>query len=92
MRIVWTDDAVGNLEAIFTYVAAFDPSAARGLAERLIAVADSLAEFPHRGRDVGEGRHEITTVWPYILRYRVEGETVIILRVRHGARDEGRDG
>jgi toxin ParE1/3/4 len=30
----------------------------------------------------------MTTVWPYILRYRVEGDRVIILRVRHGARDE----
>ncbi|CAN5446625.1 hypothetical protein BH09PSE4_BH09PSE4_23750 [soil metagenome] len=30
----------------------------------------------------------MTTVWPYVLRYRVEGVAVIILRVRHGARDE----
>jgi len=30
----------------------------------------------------------MTTVWPYILRYRVEGDTIIILRVRHGARAE----
>lgn len=88
MRIVWTDDAVGNLEAIVTYVATFNPAAAQRLAERLVAVADSLTEFPHRGRDAGEGRREMTTVWPYILRYRVEGERVIILRIRHGARDE----
>jgi len=88
LGIVWTDDAVANLEAIFTYVSAFNPSAAGALADRLIAVADSLVAFPHRGRDVGEGRREMTTVWPYILRYRVVDETVIILRVRHGARDE----
>ena len=88
MRIVWTDDAVGNVEAIVTYISAFNPTAARRLAERLVAVADSLAEFPNRGRDVGEGRREMTTVWPYILRYRVRDDAVIILRVRHGARDE----
>ena len=88
MRIVWTDDAVANLEAIFTYVSAFNAAAAGALANRLIAVADSLATFPHRGRDVGGGRREMTTVWPYILRYRVDGDTLIILRVRHGARDE----
>ena len=88
MRIVWTDDAVGNVEAIVTYVSAFNPAAAQRLAERLVAVADSLAEFPNRGRDVGEGRREMTTVWPYILRYRVRDDAVIILRVRHGARDE----
>ena len=84
-RIVWTDEAVGHLEAIVAYIAAFNPIAATRLGERLIAVADSLAEFPERGRDAGEGRREMTTVRPYVLRYRVEADRVIILRVRHTA-------
>lgn len=87
-RIVWTDEAVGNLEAIVTYISAFNPGAAQRLAERLIAVADSLNEFSDRGRDAGEGKREMTIAWPYALRYRVEGETVFILRIRHGARAE----
>lgn len=87
-RIVWTDQAVANLEAIETYISAFNPMAARRLAARLIALADSLAEFSERGRDAGEGRREMTIVWPYILRYRVEGDTVFILRIRHGAQRE----
>lgn len=87
-RIVWTEDAVSNLEAIETYVSAFNPAAAQRLAERLIAVADSLAEFSGRGRDAGDGRREMTIVWPYVLRYRVEGDTVFILRIRHGAQLE----
>ena len=87
-RIVWTDEAVAHLEAIVTYVEAFNPAAARRLGERLIEVADSLAEFPDRGRKVGHGRREMTTVWPYVLRYRVEADRVVILRIRHGARGE----
>ena len=87
-RIVWTEAAVEHLEAIVTYISAFNPTAAGRLAERLIAVADSLAEFPDRGRAAGGGRREVTTVWPYVLRYRVEGETVFILRIRHGAQSE----
>jgi toxin ParE1/3/4 len=71
-----------------TYVAAFNPAAAERLGQKLIAVADSLAEFSERGRSAGKGLREMTTVWPYILRYRVEADRVIILRVRHGARDE----
>ena len=86
-RIVWTEEAVGNLEAIVSYISAFNPEAARALAARLIEVADSLAEFSDRGRDAGEGRREMTIVQPYILRYRVTGDTVFILRIRHGARD-----
>ena len=87
-RIVWTDEAVAHLEAIVEYIEAFNPAAARRLGERLIEVADSLAEFPERGRDAGQGRREMTTVWPYVLRYRVEQDRIVILRIRHGARDE----
>jgi plasmid stabilization system protein ParE len=86
-KIVWTDEAVEHLEAIVTYVSVYDPTAAARLGEKLVDLADSLAEFPERGRDAGDGRREMTIVWPYILRYRVEGETVFILRLRHGARD-----
>ena len=91
-RIVWTEDAVAHLEAIVTYIEAFNPAAARRLGERLIELADSLAEFPDRGRPAGNGLREMTTVWPYILRYRVEPERVIILRIRHGARREEDEG
>jgi len=87
-KIVWTDEAIAHLEAIVAYISAFNPAATLTLGERLLAVADSLSEFSERGRDVGEGRREMTTVWPYVLRYRVEGDAVIILRIRHGARDE----
>lgn len=88
MRIVWTAEAADNLGAIVSYIELFNPPAAKRMAERLIALADSLIDFPERGRDVGNGRRELTVVPPYILRYRVEAERVLILRVRHGARRE----
>ena len=91
-KIVWTEEAVGHLEAIVAYIAAFNPAAASRFGERLIAVADNLADFPHRGRDAGDGRREMTTVRPYVLRYRVEVDRVIILRIRHGARKEEDEG
>lgn len=84
-KIGWTAEAVANLEAIADYISAFNPAAAERLARRLIELADSLADFSDRGRDAGEGRREMTIVWPYLLRYRVEGDRVIILRIRHGA-------
>lgn len=87
-RIVWTDEAVGHLEAIVAYVGAVNPAAAVRLGQRLVALADSLETYPNRGRDAGEGQQDISVVWPYIMRYRVEGEKVFILRIRHGARGE----
>jgi toxin ParE1/3/4 len=91
-RIVWTDEAVSQLEAIVAYVGAVNPAAAERLGRRLVALADSLEIYPNRGREVGQGRQDISVVWPYIMRYRVEGDTVLILRIRHGAReDRGKD-
>ena len=90
-KIVWTDEAIDHLEAIVTYVSVHDPAAAERLGRKLIQLADSLMEFPFRGRDAGDGRRELVTVWPYILRYRIEVERVIILRIRHGARDNSEE-
>ena len=87
--VLWTEEAVVNLEAIAEYISAFNPAAAERLAQRLIELADSLAEFSDRGREAGDGKREMTIVWPYVLRYRTEEDRVIILRIRHGAQQEG---
>jgi len=87
-EIVWTDEAIAHLEAIVAYIAAFNPAAADRLGGRLIEVANSLSEFSDRGREAPNGMREMTIVWPYVLRYRVEAERLVILRIRHGARAE----
>ena len=56
------DEAVSNLDAIVAYISEFNPAAAERLAERLIELGDSLAQFPKRGRDAGDGRREMTIV------------------------------
>ncbi len=48
---------------------------------------NGLANFPQRGRPVhGSAMREVVTRFPYVIRYRIVGEDVIILRVRHTAR------
>jgi addiction module RelE/StbE family toxin len=85
-RIIWSPSAVEDLRNIRDYIEQFNPSAASGFAARLVAAAESLADFSERGRPVSGKRRELLVVWPYIIRYRVEAEHIIILRVRHGAR------
>ena len=65
------------------------PSAAEQFANALIEAAESLVDFPERGRMSGPGRRELATIWPYIIRYRVARDHVLILRVRHGRRRPG---
>lgn len=87
-RVIWTDQAVANLEAIVTYVSVFNPAAASRLAQQLVAVADGLAEFSERGRIAGPSHREMTIARPYILRYRVERDVIYIVRIRHSARQD----
>lgn len=57
------------------------------MALRILEAADNLTRFPYRGRAVPQTQvRETTIAYPYIIRYRVERERVVILRVRHGAR------
>ncbi len=57
------------------------------MAEALFKAGDSLANFPHRGRPVrGTTMRELVTVSPYIIRYRITGEDVLILHIRQSAR------
>lgn len=86
MTIVWSESAIADLVGIRTYIGQFNPFAARRMAEALIAAGNGLIEFPERGRSLGGGRRELTVVWPYVIRYRVEHERIVILRVRHGRR------
>lgn len=86
VQVVWTEVAVGDLEAIRNYVAQDRPKAADTLAEKLFRAGNALDLNPDRGRPIPGGRRELTHVNPYLIRYRVRGDLVEILEVRHGAR------
>jgi addiction module RelE/StbE family toxin len=86
-EVVWTDTALANLQVIRAYIRQFNPAAAVKVAQSLVEAANSLSRFPHRGRPVRDTTmRELVTSYPYIIRYRVAGERVIILRIRHTSR------
>ena len=87
VQVVWSRQAIDDLDAIRSYIEQFNTAAAERLSRRLILLGESLAEFPQRGSSCGEGRRQMSTVWPYLLSYRYDGSTVQIIAVRHGARD-----
>ena len=85
MRVVWSPSSLRQILNVYTYIASYNPAAASSLVDALMTAGDSLAAFPYRGRPVGENLRELTLIHPYLIRYRIVGNEVYILRVRHGA-------
>ncbi|WP_297514925.1 type II toxin-antitoxin system RelE/ParE family toxin [uncultured Caulobacter sp.] len=78
---------MADFEAIVAYIVKQSrPLAAQRMGQKLLTAGDSLASAPERGRPIRRGRHELTIVAPYLIRYRIVAERVIILEVRHAAR------
>lgn len=63
------------------------PIAAQRMAARLIQAGEALADFPERGRPARRGLRELAVIYPYLIRYRIMGERVQIVRIKHGAQD-----
>jgi plasmid stabilization system protein ParE len=86
-RVVWADSALDDLDSIKAYIGQFNPIAAQRMAQGILTATENvIGLFPEAGRSIGNGCYEFPIVWPYALRYRIRGDDVIILRVRHGAR------
>jgi toxin ParE1/3/4 len=87
VQVVWTRGAASELRAIRAYIAQFSPLAAQRLAARLVGATRSLETTPDRGRTISRGRRELAAIPPYLIRYLHEGDRVVILEIRHAARE-----
>jgi addiction module RelE/StbE family toxin len=88
-RVVWSQRAVQDLEAIAEYIAQDSPAYAAGVVRRIINQTKSLSRFPHSGRKVPEFDDEnIRELLAYSYRviYRIQEEEVLIAAVIHGKR------
>jgi addiction module RelE/StbE family toxin len=85
----WAPRAVTDLERIFNFLEQSNPAAALRAVETIYNAAGSLETFPERGRVSRRpgARELLCAPWPYIVVYRVAGETVEIARVWHAAQD-----
>jgi toxin ParE1/3/4 len=88
MQIMWHRRARHDLQAVRRYIAEVNPGAARQVAQRILHAVGLLAAQPSLGRPgrVPETRELVITGTPYIAAYRVVDDTIVILRVLHGAR------
>lgn len=87
--IVWSPESRADLRQIEAYIAASSPLNAQRVIERIREAATKLVDFPYAARMVPElqdAERRETFVHEYRLMYRVEDDTIHILRVVHGRR------
>jgi len=87
VKIEWLPMALANRRSQLDYVAERNPWAAINMGDIIEAAVQRLTEQPRIGRP---GRHKgtrelVVVGTPYVIAYRIEAETVVILRLLHGA-------
>lgn len=87
MRLEWSPFALEDRDRIFDYIEQDNPRAAVVVDDRIRDQAEVLVNFPESGRPGRiEGTRELViNRTPYIVAYRVQSDSVRILRVLHGA-------
>ena len=88
-EIRWSPRAAANLEAICNYIAGDSEFYASLFAKKVIAIVDSVAEFPRAGRMVPEYGDENLRErihGNYRIVYRVKKDLVEVVAICHGAR------
>lgn len=90
MKLVWTEPAVVTLQAIYDYIGRDNTFYAARFIDRLTLAAESIADFPKKGRKVPEAddAHIREMIFQgYRIIYRIQTERIEMLAVVHGSRD-----
>ena len=88
-KIVWSPEAVAQLQEISDYISRDSAAYAAGVITRIIEAVDPLAEFPRMGRRVPEwDRDDLREVLSgnYRIIYRIGNGRIDVSEVIHGAR------
>ena len=89
MKVRYTLEAIGHIGAIYAYIEARNPEAARRVIARIRATAEQLGEFPHVGHyGLVAGTRELAVRGlPYIIVHELHVDEVVVIGVFHGAQD-----
>lgn len=88
MQIAWSEPALQDLSSLRAYIEKDRPGAAQTVALRIIEAVKQLQEYPHSGRfgRVAGTRELVIAGTHYIVPYRIQQETIEVLRILHTAR------
>ncbi len=83
MRLEWVGTSFADLAGIYAYIAHHNPAAAERVASEIDKSTRMLLLYPQLGRLGLSGNVRLLQVprLPYLIPYRVDGETIEILAV-----------
>ncbi|HPW03380.1 MAG: type II toxin-antitoxin system RelE/ParE family toxin [Dokdonella sp.] len=88
-EIVWSEPALGDLDAIADYIALENPIAASALIKRIFGHVEQLADHPESGsrpQELGRSRYRQIVEPPCRVLYRYDGHKVFVLYVMRSER------
>lgn len=83
-RLIWTEPALNDLEAIAEYIALDKPEAAQRYVQRVFQAVERLVQFPSSGSVPAEIPHlpyRQVVIPPCRIFYRSEGQDILIIFV-----------
>lgn len=88
MKLRWLPEAWQDIQRLFEFLAHKDSNAAARALDVISDGADRLLESPEIGWPMGDDTQRRELYLPfgagsYVLRYRLDGEIVVIVRVWH---------
>ena len=88
MKLIWSPDAVHDLQRLKEFIQPFNESAAKRAVNRIRQMAAALASEPELGRileDVSNMREMVAHFGggAYVLRYRIYSDVIVIARIWH---------
>jgi addiction module RelE/StbE family toxin len=89
-RIIWSPEAVEDLESIGNYIERDSLHYAKTVISKIIKQADKLSSFPKIGRIIPEISNELfreTFLYSYRIIYFIDNNNIKIIGIIHGKRD-----
>ena len=88
MRLVYSPCFLRDLDGIAAHLATKSPQGKRRVLAAIKGTVEGLEHFPGLGRQISDSGHRRLRAgrYPYVILYRVGGDEVFLLHVRHSAR------
>jgi addiction module RelE/StbE family toxin len=89
LTIRFTPQAFAEFRDVFAYLKARSPQGARHVGDRIESLLERIRNRPLIGRttSVAGMRRVPVAPYPYIIFYTVEDDAIVVVGIRHAARD-----